>query len=188
MICYSYTFNGYYIFFCFPSFYDDKAMQFYPIWAKKKATHCSCCIWDLSHLCGEFWLKDAKMWYSVRVVEQFSDKSRGLSESYPSTCSAIGVDNSRQLISTNKMQTKKQSRLSHWRFRTGSLRFSFLFFLFRVDDGFLRYFFLLWSTVMIRHPNEKCSKNNMNCFTTRTLQWFVRTSVYRSVKLKRLIV
>ena len=155
---------------------------------KRKATHCSCCIWDLSHLCGEFWLKDAKMWYNVRVVEQFSDKSRGLSESYPSTCSAIGVDNSRQLISTNKMQTKKQSRLSHWRFRTGSLRFSFLFFFISSWRRFLEIFFLLWSTVMIRHPNEKCSKNNMNCFTTRTLQWFVRTSVYRSVKLKRLIV
>lgn len=99
---------------------------------KRKATSCSCCIWDLSHLCGEFWHRDAKMWYNVRVVEQFSDKCRGLSRSYPSTCSAIGLDNSRQLISTNKMQTKKQSRLSHWRFPSGSLRFFFLFFYFEL--------------------------------------------------------
>ena len=46
------------------------------------------------------------MWYNVRVVEQFSDKCRELSGSYPSKCSVIGLDNSRQLISINKMQTK----------------------------------------------------------------------------------
>lgn len=128
-------------FFASRLFMTIKLCNFILFEQKRKATHCSCCIWDLSHLCGEFWLKDAKMWYSVRVVEQFSDKSRGLSESYPSTCSAIGVDNSRQLISTNKMQTKKQSRLSHWRFRTGSLRFSFLFFFISSWRRFLEIFF-----------------------------------------------
>ena len=51
------------------------------------------------------------MWYIVRVVEQFSDKCRELSGSYPSTCFVIGLDNSRQLISIIKMPTKNSRDL-----------------------------------------------------------------------------
>ena len=51
------------------------------------------------------------MWYNVRVVEQFSDKCPELSGSYRSKCAVIGLDNSRQLISTNKMQTKNHRYL-----------------------------------------------------------------------------
>ena len=57
------------------------------------------------------------MRYNVRVVEQFSDKCRELSGSYPSTCFVIGLDNSRQLISIIKMQTKNSRDLVNDVFR-----------------------------------------------------------------------
>ena len=81
------------------------------------------------------------MWYNVRVVEQFSDKCRELSGSYPSTCSVIGLDNSRQLISINKMQTKTVATQSLTiSVRQFSVFYPYFFFL-RVYDGFFRYIF-----------------------------------------------
>ena len=68
------------------------------------------------------------------------------------------------------MQTENSRDLVTDVFRqvVGVFRSFFLFFLLRVYDGFLRYFFMI--TVMIKHPNEKRSKDNRNCFTTRTLR------------------
>ena len=81
------------------------------------------------------------MWYNVRVVEQFSGKCRELSGSYPSKCSVIGLDNSRQLISINKMQTKTVATQSLTiSVRQFSVFYPFFFFL-RVYDGFFRYIF-----------------------------------------------
>ena len=89
------------------------------------------------------------MRYNVRVVEQFSDKCRELSGSYPSTCFVIGLDNSRQLISIIKMPTKNSRDLVADVFRqvvflqVVSVFFYPYFFSLRVYDGFFRYFFLL---------------------------------------------
>ena len=106
---------------------------------------------------------DSDAWYNVRVAEQFPDKCRELSGSYPSTCSVIGRDNARQLNSTKKMQTKNHRDLFTDVFRQIDFRQAiflqvvcgflfFIFFLLRVLRRFLQKFFfcfnrrLRWNT------------------------------------------
>ena len=106
---------------------------------------------------------DSDAWYNVRVAEQFPDKCRELSGSYPSTCSVIGRDNARQLNSTKKMQTKNHRDLFTDVFRQIDFRQAiflqvvcgflfFIFFLLRVFWRFLQKFFfcfnrrLRWNT------------------------------------------
>ena len=106
---------------------------------------------------------DSDAWYNVRVAEQFPDKCRELSGSYPSTCSVIGRDNAHQLNSTKKMQTKNHRDLFTDVFRQIDFRQAiflqvvcgflfFIFFLLRVFWRFLQKFFfcfnrrLRWNT------------------------------------------
>ena len=95
---------------------------------------------------------DSDAWYNLRVAEQFPDKCRELSGSYPSTCSVIGRDNARQLNSTKKMQTKNHRDLFTDVFRQIDFRqviflqvvcgfLFFIFFYFEFYDGFFRNFF-----------------------------------------------